>query len=456
MLGTSWSATSFDNGDIVCHRSQSKQEQLEPPSVRLGLEVHHQKLMSIAEEMGRVFQDSSLSTNIREARFLMCCLRCIRTNAGTRCSYSCASWRIASQRCGSNLKLQSEARYGLHHQRPFSGGTHLPDVTIVRPVFVDSLTTPAFFVANRAHHSDVGGVTPGSLPIATRTRFPDGLTILEEGFRIEASELTDAVIERFAETSRLPMERRADLAAQIAANDSAERRLCEWARHRSLKGLIQFNTALLAYTQKLAAKWIAAIPEGKVLATEYLEGDGLTETPIAIRLALTRMGHTVTFDFTESDGMSRSSLNAVKAITRSAVFYTVKLMNPSIPANDGLMQNIHIHTRLGSIVDARSPAAVSAGNVETSQRIVDTILSGFAQFFPTRVPAQSCGSMNNVLLGGIDQRHAPGRPFVHYETLGGGAGAGPNGHGADAIHTHMTNTLNTPIEVFERRFPIIM
>ncbi|MGB0646824.1 MAG: hydantoinase B/oxoprolinase family protein, partial [Bradymonadia bacterium] len=350
VLGIGWTATAFDNGDVVCQKAKGKHQQPQTSSIRLGLEVHHQKLMSIAEEMGRVLQDSSLSTNIRERRDFSCAIfdasgQMLAHAAHIPVHLGASPLSVAAVISGCKLKPNTD--YIIND--PFSGGTHLPDVTIVRPVFMHSQTTPEFFVANRAHHSDVGGVTPGSLPVATQMSFADGLTIFDEGFRIEASELNDAIIDRFAETSRLPRERRADLAAQIAANDSAQRRLHEWAEHRTLKILTEFNAALLTYTQNLVDTWIGTIPKVEVQAIEHLESDGLNETPIAISLTVKRIDNTVNFDFTQSDDVTRSSLNAVKAITRSAVFYAIKLMNPLIPANDGLMHNVRIHTRADSI-----------------------------------------------------------------------------------------------------------
>jgi 5-oxoprolinase (ATP-hydrolysing) len=454
-LPNGWSATTMSTGDVICRRHKPVASIATPSSVPLGLEVHHQKLMSIAEEMGRVLQDTSLSANIRERRDFSCA---IFDHLGQMVAHAAhipvhlgatpLSVKAVIEHCDPKPNVD----YILNN--PFAGGTHLPDVTVVRPVFLNGSTEASFYVANRAHHSDVGGVTAGSLPIATRDSYSNGLTIHDEGVCIDPGPLDESTAERFIKASRLPSERRADLAAQVAANRAGEARLELWACGANLSTLKEYNTALIDYSARLTAQWWQALPGRSVHAKEYLESDGLSEIPIKLALTLSKHQAGLVFDFSKSDNATASSLNAVAAITRSAVFYVLKLLVPATPANDGVMKNIEIITRPGSVVDARSPSAVSAGNVETSQRLIDTLLSAFDQFLPGQMPAQSCGSMNNVLMGGQDTRRVMAKAFVHYETLGGGAGGGADFKGADAIHVHMTNTLNTPIEVFERRFPV--
>lgn len=450
-----WSASTLSTGDIICRRHTPMVSSRAQSSVPLGLEVHHQKLMSIAEEMGRVLQDTSLSANIRERRDFSCA---VFNHHGEMLAHAAhipvhlGATPLSVRAVIDHCKPKPGTDYILNN--PFAGGTHLPDVTVVRPVFLAGSLRVSFYVANRAHHSDVGGVTPGSLPVATRDAYFDGLTIHDEGICIDPEPLNESTAERFITASRLPAERRADLAAQVAANQAGQARLEQWASGSHLADLGRFNTALLDYSARITAQWWKALPNRTAEAEEYLESDGLSDRPIKLALTLSKTTAGLVFDFSQSDDATPSSLNAVAAITRSAVFYVVKLLVPATPANDGVMRDIKIITRPDSVVDAQWPSAVSAGNVETSQRLIDTLLSAFDQLLPGQIPAQSCGSMNNILMGGTDTRRDVPRTFVHYETLGGGAGGGPNSPGADAIHVHMTNTLNTPIEVFERRFPV--
>ena len=258
--------------------------------------------------------------------------------------------------------------------------------------------------------------------------------------------LTDAVRDAFAQTSRTPAERYGDLRAQEAANHVAQARLRELGPELDP----QLDTALLDYSERRMRAVLRELPDGTYRFEDRLDSDGLTDTPVTLPLTLTLQGDTAHLDFTDAPDAVPTSLNAVRAITVSAVFYCFRcLAGDEMPANAGLLRPIEILTRPGSVCDARAPSAVSAGNVETSQRLVDVVYGALAQAAPDRVPAASGGTMNNVLFGG-EAPHA----FVHYETLAVGAGGGPTGDGASAVHTHMTNTLNTPIEELERIYPV--
>jgi N-methylhydantoinase B len=336
---------------------------------------------------------------------------------------------------------------------PFAGGTHLPDVTLVTPVFAGEGGPPVFFVANRAHHADVGGVAAGSLPAP---RGPDGraraLTIDDEGFRLVPTRLDDAVRARFAAASRVPDDRVGDLAAQEAANAAGVRALEALVARCGLDEVRAWNSALQDYAERRMRAVLAALPEGTATFTDFLDDDGLGDAPIPLPVTVTLAGGEAVFDFRAAPDQVDGPMNAVRAIVVSAVFYVLEcLAGDDMPANAGLLRPVTILTRPGSIVDACPPAAVSAGNVETSQRLVDALFGALAVLAPGRIPAASGGSMNNVLFGGID---AGGGAFVHYETLGGGAGASAAGPGASGRHTHMTNTLNTPVEALERAFPV--
>jgi len=329
-------------------------------------------------------------------------------------------------------------------------------VTIVTPVFIGDEERPMFYLANRAHHADVGGVVPGSM---TPLRRLDGslqtLTVDDEGIRLPPMILTDTVRQQFAEASRTPDERYGDLRAQEAANHVGRARLKEWVARHDITTMDMNNDALLAYSRRRMGRVIARLPSGVYEHTDYLDDDGGLHSNIPLPLKLILKSDQAILDFSDAPDAVEGPMNAVPAIVRSAVFYCFRcLAGDSIPANEGLMGSITIKTRPGSILDPYPPAAVAVGNVETSQRLVDLIFGALSQAAPSLIPAASAGTMNNVLFGGLDHRQTPVRPFVHYETIGGGAGGGPEGPGAGGIQIHMTNTLNTPIEALERSFPV--
>jgi N-methylhydantoinase B len=334
---------------------------------------------------------------------------------------------------------------------PFAGGTHLPDVTLVSPVFLKNEKRPSFFVASRAHHADIGGSAPGSMPIATE--------IYEEGFRIppvfleRGGELQHDVMALLLANVRTPDERRADLEAQIGAQRTGAMRLSALAQRTHARGLRDAATALMDHAESCVRAALAELPRGTFRFADVLDDDGRSSEAIPIQVTLHIDGRTLKADFTGSSPQVVGPLNAVEAVTHAATYYAVRcVLRGEFPVNDGAFRPIEIIAPEGSVVNARPPAAVSAGNVETSQRIVDTVLGALAQALPERVPAASSGTMNNLLMGGVDGRN--GRPFAYYETLGGGHGAGPGWHGASGLQAHMTNTRNTPIEALEHAYPL--
>jgi len=328
---------------------------------------------------------------------------------------------------------------------PFAGGTHLPDITLVAPVIPAGAGLPLFFTATRAHHADVGGVSPGSMPLST--------SIDEEGLRLSPQPYTPAVLETICTASRLPDERRGDLMAQQAALELGRRRLAEMCARYGTAEFTAGSRRLIDYATQLMRAVIREIPDGTYRFTDYLDDDGFSARDIAISCELGVAGEKITCDFSASADQVPGPLNAVRAITLSAVSYALRCLAPEeMPDNAGVMAPVTVITRPGSIVDAQPPAAVAGGNVETSQRIVDVVFGALAQALPARIPAASGGSMNNVSAGGLDP--ATGRQYAYYETLAGGAGAGPRGDGAAAVHTHMTNTLNTPVEALEHAYPL--
>lgn len=461
-LPAGWSAERLPTGDLRCRRTGPPREGDPSPGretarLSLALEVHRQRVAAIAEEMGATLMRAAFSANIKERRDFSCAVfdaggrmlvhaAHIPVHLGSTPLSVAAAIEAVEMRPGTQVILND----------PYTGGTHLPDVTLVTPVFLPGEQAPQFYVANRAHHADIGGEAAGSLPSPRRA---DGtikpLTIDDEGIRLAPAALDGALRRRFAEASRLPEEREGDLRAQEAANRTGAARLLEWAATQGTAELGRLNEALLDYAERRMRALLAALPNGTWDFTDHLDDDGVEDRPIPIPVRLTIRGDQAVVDFSAAPDAVPGSLNAVRAIAVSAVFYSFRcLAGESIPANAGLMRPVEVVTRPGSIVDALPPAAVSAGNVETSQRLVDVVLGALAQAAPDRVPAASSGTMNNVLFGGLDPRSDPPHAYVHYETLAGGAGGGPAGPGASGLHVHMTNTLNTPIEALERSFPV--
>ena len=415
------------------------------------LEIFKNLFHSVAEEMGAALRRSAFSPNIKERR-----------------DYSCAVYDGAGQvlamgdhmpvHLGSMAASVAAARHALALapkdiavlNDPFAGGTHLPDLTMVMPVYLPGETRPAFYVANRAHHADIGGALPGSMGPA-REIFQEGLRIppvkifTRHGMRREILALLLANV-------RTPEEREGDLAAQIAACRIGERRLAGIVRKYGWDQVRRYAQHLLDYSEAMMHATLTELRAGSYTAEDFLDDDGVIHKPLRIRVRLRIRGGRAEVDFTGSSPQCVGSLNAVEAIAMSAVYYVFRcLVTEDVPATSGLLSPIRVIAPRGTIVNARPPAAVAGGNVETSQRLVDTLLRALAQAAPQRVPAASQGTMNNVTLGGTDPRS--GAPFAYYETIAGGMGARPGADGASAVHTHMTNSWNTPVEVFEQTYP---
>jgi len=333
---------------------------------------------------------------------------------------------------------------------PYAGGTHLPDLTMVMPVFPPRSRRPVFYVANRAHHADIGGAHAGSMGLSRE--------IYEEGLRIppvkimRGGQIARDTMSILLANVRTPHEREGDLTAQIAACRIGERRLLAMVEKDGRTEVVTYGRHLLDYSARMMAATISAIPDGAYRAEDFLDDDGVSNEPLRIAVTIRIRGQSAIVDFTGTNLQCDGSVNAVAAITRSAVFYVFRcLLDEQVPATSGLMRTIEVVAPLGTIVNAVTGAAVAGGNVETSQRIVDTLLRALARAIPSRIPAASQGTMNNLTFGGSD-RH--GEPFAYYETIAGGTGGGPGHHGNDGTHSHMTNTLNTPTEVLEHVYPV--
>jgi len=415
------------------------------------LEIANHRLAAIAEEMGVVLCRTALSPNIKERR-----------------DYSCAVFdaagELVAQAAHIPVHLGSTSlsvRAAIERVRmgpgdvvvlndPFAGGTHLPDVTVVAPVHVSGRRRPIAYVANRAHHADIGGMSPGSMPLAT--------DVFQEGVRIppvkliEAGSVVEGVRDLLLANVRVPDERVGDLDAQCAALRVGAHRLEALVeRVGGVRRLARQMEALKSHSEALMRATIRGLPDGEYRARDVLDGDGLGAVRVPLSVSIRVRRGRARVDFTGSAAEVRGPLNANFAVTRSAVLYVFRaLARDAILANDGMARPIEIVAPPGSIVNAQFPAAVAGGNVETSQRIVDVVLRALAKAVPGRVPAASAGSMSNVAFGGA----AGGRSFAYYETLAGGAGAGPHHPGASATHTHMTNTMNTPIEALEAYYPV--
>ncbi|MEX1025461.1 MAG: hydantoinase B/oxoprolinase family protein [Planctomycetota bacterium] len=417
-------------------------------SDRLRLDVFHHLFASIAEEMGACLQRSSFSPNIRERRDFSCALfdregRMIGQAAHLpvhlgSCPRSVEAARAAVELGPGDAVLLND---------PFQGGTHLPDLTLVSPVFLPGDETPSFFVANRAHHADVGGAFPGSMAPA--------LDVHGEGVRVPPIHLVrNGVIERdvlrlLLANMRVPEEREGDLLAQWSTNRLGVERLTALAEEFGAEEARRRGDELIAWTSELTDALLASWPARFDVAFE----DELESAAgsFAIRLRVSREKKRVRFDFSATDAAPGSHLNAPLAVAESAVFYCLRALLPAgTPTNAGCLAAIDIVTRPGTLVDARYPASVAAGNVETSQRIVDTILGALVQLEPERIPAASAGTMSNLTFAG---ERGDGERYTYYETIPGGAGAGPLRRGASMVQTHMTNTRNTPIEEFELLYP---
>ncbi|MGP0017164.1 MAG: hydantoinase B/oxoprolinase family protein [Candidatus Sulfotelmatobacter sp.] len=456
------------------------------------LEIFKNLYHSIAEEMGAALRRTAFSPNIKERRDYSCAVfdgagkviamgDHMPVHLGSMPMSVRAAIDAGAMQPGDVIMLND----------PFRGGTHLPDITLVAPVYVTRVgagdspaqagrkkksvaaSSPDFYVASRAHHADVGGAYPGSMGLCRE--------IYQEGVRIPPVKLMRQgamnadVLALLLNNVRTPQEREGDLGAQIAACHTGAERLREVCARYGVARARRTAADLLDYSEEFMRAFLQRLPPGEYRSEDFLDGDGITDRPLKIAVKVNVMDQksvrdqknqvsdpvarrrrappVVTVDFTGSDPQVEGSINAVAAITHSACFYVFRcLLAEDIPAAAGLMRPIQVIAPEGTIVNARPPAAVAGGNVETSQRIVDVLLRALALAIPDRIPAAASGTMNNLTIGGLDPRTS--EPFAYYETIAGGMGARPGKPGVSAVHTHMTNSLNTPAEALEYAYPL--
>jgi N-methylhydantoinase B len=396
--------------------------------VNIQLQVIGSALRAVAEEMGAVLVRSAFSANIKERRD---CSTAVFAADGRMIAQAehipvhlgampeaVAAVRDRDPQIGETFVLND----------PFTGGTHLPDVTLVS-------RTELGFAVTRAHYADVGGAEPASLPAGSTDLYQEGLVI-------PPVRLTDEVITLLLANMRNPDERRGDLRAQLAAHQLADRRLAELTERHGRERVESAMNELFAYSERRVRAAIAALPDGRFEAADVLEA---LEGELGIRAAVTVAGDEVEIDFAGTDPQHGGNLNCPLAVTRSACYFVVRcLTDPDVPASGGAFAPVAIKAPPGSLVDARPPAAVAAGNVETSSRIADVVFRAFGQAVP--VPAQGQGTMNNLSFGNAH--------FTYYETIGGGQGACSDSDGPSAVHVAMSNTLNTPVEALELAYPL--
>ncbi len=416
----------------------------------IELELFKNLFVSISEEMGAVLERTSLSPNIKERKDFSCALFNKKGDTFAQGSHIPVHLGAMPLSVQSSLKhINFEEGDVVILNDPYKGGTHLPDVTCITPVFIDNKL--CFFAANRAHHSDIGGMSPGSMPLATEI-FQEGL-IIPPIKLVKRGNLDQDLFNFILANVRTPEERKGDLLAQVASNNKGKTRLKQTVEKYGLNKISRYASLIQDYTEKILRRTILGIPDGKYEFTDYMDDDGISEKPVPIRVKITISRDKAVIDFSRSSRQVKGGINANSAVTYSAVLYVFRsLVEEDIPFNTGLLRSLKIIAPKGTVINAEYPSATAGGNVETSQRIVDVLLGALHQAVPLKIPAASSGTMNNVTFGGFDPKRKAG--FAYYETIGGGMGAGFEYHGLSGVHTHMTNSLNTPIEAMENYLPL--
>lgn len=414
----------------------------------IELSIFASRMDAICEEMGAVLKRAAFSPNIKD-----------------RLDFSCAIFDAQGELCAQAAHIPVHlgsmayamrdivSRYGWQPDDmmvvndPYLGGTHLPDITLIAPLFRHGEIVA--FVANRAHHADIGATTPGSMPIASSLE-QEGM-IIPPTLLIQNGQLQQQMLEGFVQQTANPRESRGDFVAQISANQTGTRRLAELVAGLRSSNFAQALKALNQYAARLAQQSLADIPSGCYRFTDYMDDDGQGHTDLPIQVAITIGDEAIEVDFSGTAAQTPGNINCPVSVAAAGVYYVFRCLMPAhTPACAGSFAHIRIAAPQGSLVNARRPAAVAAGNVETSSRIVDAVMGALAQAIPERMAAASHGTMNNLAMGS----RTAGEGWSYYETIGGGMGAGAHGGGLSALQTHLTNTLNTPLESLEAHYPL--
>ena len=396
--------------------------------MNIELQVLGSALRSVAEEMGAVLIGSSFSANIKERRDCSAALFDEGGRMIAQAEHIPVHLGAMPDAVAAVMEHDPAPEDVFVLNDPYAGGTHLPDVTLVS-------RTAVGFSVTRAHHADVGGNEPGSMPAGSRT-------LADEGVVIPPTRLDDGVLADLVAQMRNPEERRGDFRAQLAAHRLAERRVGELCERRGRGRVVAAMNELYAYSERVVRAALSRQPDGRFEGADVLEGP---EGDLLLRAAVTIAGDEIAFDFEGTAPQHDGNLNCPISVTRSACYFVVRCLTaPDLPSSGGAFAPVTVSAPAGSLVNAQSPAAVAAGNVETSCRIVDCLFAALGAAIP--VPAQGQGTMNNVTLG--NER------FTYYETLGGGQGACPDADGPSGVHVTMANTLNTPAEALELAYPL--
>jgi N-methylhydantoinase B len=440
------------SGKRWCALDEEGEEIIEDP---ISFEVIKNALISSSREMSQALRRTAFSPNIKERRDCSCALfdgsgRLVAQSKDIPVHLGAMPMSVKSciDVLGDKLIEGSMALVN----DPYSGGSHLPDLTMVAPVYFEG--NRVAFTANRAHHADIGGISPGSMPGLSTSIHEEGITI-KPRIVVESDSLQKEAISDILSNTRTPDERLGDLSAQVAANHVGVKRLDEIHQTHGWSSLLRTFKELRDYSTTMMTKAFSGYHNNEGSFTDVLDSDGAGgwNIPISINLKISDKG--VSVDFNGTSEQVDGNVNCPIASTLSSVYYVfIALFGKNIPVNEGCWSVIDVNVPEGSLLNPKYPAAVSAGNVETSQRIVDATLGALAKIVPDLVPAASQGTMNNLTVGGIDPR--TGKSFSFYETIGGGSGASLSNHGVSGIHTHMTNTLNTPVESLETEYPLMV
>jgi N-methylhydantoinase B len=422
----------------------------------IELSLFSSRMDAVCEEMGAVLRRAAFSPNIKDRLDFSCA---VFDAQGALCAQAAhipvhiGSMAFAMRELINRIQWQAGDMVILND--PFMGGTHLPDVTVIAPLMLATAGEQQLvgFVVNRAHHADIGSETPGSMPISNNLH-EEGM-VIPPTHLVRQGKVLEQVMESLTRRTLNPEQTVGDFTAQISANRTGLQRLAEIVQ--SL-GVVQYQNGLQElndYAERLAQFALDAIPNGQYRFEDYMDDDGLGNTNLPLNVCITVHGHRIEVDFTGTAPQTPGNINCPLSVAAAGVYFVFRCLMPSYTPNcDGAFRSIQLFAPEGCLLNAQFPAAVAAGNVETSTRVVDVVMGALAQAIPDTIPAASHGSMNNLAMGARAHVHGHDFQWDYYETVGGGMGAGPANHGISAVQTHMTNTLNTPLEVLEMNYPL--